>query len=652
LGLLPRAALAQLTGTGLSVVLNNIDLYISPYIAGRLTAANATALSAAGSIYNFAPVAVVPDSQTGAADADLTALFANWTALDDVFQSGFTSVVVNALDTQLAWTTGNISSSSSSSTAASTSVPPGPYFVDKTTGALHQVYRLYDDFAGAFTSSLLQIPGGQGFQPLSAQVASSATLTVGVPSRLYFTKTADKPLAGVRVGVKDIFHLAGVKSSYGNRAWYSLYPAANTTAPAIQRLIDAGAQIIGLQKPSQFANGETATGDWVDYHAPFNPRGDGYQDASSSSAGAGASIASYAWLDLAVGSDTGGSIRGPAEVQNVFGNRPSHGLVSLDGVMPLSPVLDTAGFLTRDVQVWDAAQQVMYGANYTSLLLPLDGADEATTTPTVAYPTTVYTVGFPTNASASAADALLVAFADGLAAFVGGAVRVLDLAAEWEQANITSAGLDEVLNITYPVLIGSQQTELVRDPFYADYAGQSSALHDNRRPFVDPAPLIRWAFTDSLPDGALDEAIANKTLFMDWFNSEILAPVDGTQKNTSSTTSTTSQCSSGILLYPGSTGTQTPRNVYRAAPSVPYGFSSGRISVLSECPDSVFPVGEVSGFSDITQHNESWPVTVDVLVAKGCDGLLVKLAQDLAAQGLVRIPHVGRSLEGGAVLMR
>ena len=202
------------------------------------------------------------------------------------------------------------------------------------------VYRLYEDFAGAFTESLLQTPSGE-FTFLSAQIPSSASLTVGVPSRLYYTKTISKPLAGIRLGIKDIFQLAGVKNSDGNRAYYSLYPAAKSTGPAVQNLIDAGAIIVGHQKASQFANGEEATADWVDYHSPFNPRGDGYQDPSSSSSGAGASIASYPWLDLALGSDTGGSIRGPSEVQGIFGNRPSHGLVALDNVMrtylPLSP---------------------------------------------------------------------------------------------------------------------------------------------------------------------------------------------------------------------------------------------------------------------------------------------------------------------------
>lgn len=76
-----------------------------------------------------------------------------------------------------------------------------------------------------------------------------------------------------------------------------------------------------------------ATADWVDYHSPFNARGDGYSDPSSSSAGSGSSIGAYDWLDLALGSDTGGSIRNPAQVNGAFGNRPTHGLVTLDNVV-------------------------------------------------------------------------------------------------------------------------------------------------------------------------------------------------------------------------------------------------------------------------------------------------------------------------------
>jgi Asp-tRNA(Asn)/Glu-tRNA(Gln) amidotransferase A subunit family amidase len=169
-----------------------------------------------------------------------------------------------------------------------------------------------------------------------------------------------------RIAVKDIFDLKGTKRGCGNRAFYDLYPRANITAPAIQRLIDGGAVIVAKSKASQFANGEMATGDWVDYHAPYNPRGDGYQDGSSSSTGSGTSIAAYPWLDYAVGSDTGGSMRGPSGANGVFGNRPSHGSVSLDNVMPLSTELDTAGIFARDAKSWKIAGDWWY-ANFTQV---------------------------------------------------------------------------------------------------------------------------------------------------------------------------------------------------------------------------------------------------------------------------------------------
>ena len=230
-------------------------------------------------------------------------------------------------------------------TQTSSVIPQGPYFLS-SNGALYQPYRLYSDTSGAFTQPLIPAAGVVGtYSALPATVPGIDSPGIAVPSRLYYTKTADQPLAGVRTGIKDIYDVAGVRTSDGNRAFYGLYPPKTANAVPVQRLIDAGAILVGKMKTSQFANGETATDDWVDYHAPFNPRGDGYQDPSSSSSGPGSGTGSYPWLDLTLGSDTGGSIRGPSQVQGVFGNRPSHGLVPLTGVMPLAPELDTAGFL-------------------------------------------------------------------------------------------------------------------------------------------------------------------------------------------------------------------------------------------------------------------------------------------------------------------
>lgn len=139
--------------------------------------------------------------------------------------------------------------------------------------------------------------------------------------------------------------MKGIKASCGNRAFYEVYPARNATGPAVRRLLDTGADIVGTTKTVQFANGDRATADWVDYHAPFVVRGDGYHEPSGSSTGAGASTAAHDWLDVAIGSDTGGSIRLPAGVNGIYGMRPSVGAIDLTDVMPLSDVLDTGGFV-------------------------------------------------------------------------------------------------------------------------------------------------------------------------------------------------------------------------------------------------------------------------------------------------------------------
>lgn len=155
-------------------------------------------------------------------------------------------------------------------------------------GSVHEAYRLYVDTQGAFAET--SIPSADDTHSvLSANIGGQA-LSVAVPSRIYSTRTEQKPLGGMRLGVKDIYDVKGLKTSNGNRAWYNLYPTADETAIAVKRLVDAGAVIVGKMKTSQFANGEIATADWIDVLAPFNPRGDGYEDPSSSSAGPAAGI--------------------------------------------------------------------------------------------------------------------------------------------------------------------------------------------------------------------------------------------------------------------------------------------------------------------------------------------------------------------------
>lgn len=466
-GLLGCVASASVVFTGASVQLGDDYYFIDPNVAGALPVQhgdNHTAAPAGG----FAAVTVV-QSQGNA--TSLASLLQSWTELDDVFQPSFLAGGVYVVDghaapsqtsfTQLLNTTASVHTLRNGTTSL---LPSGPYFLNVHTGAVHRALRLYDDYTNSFTGALLQNPDGS-VQTLSAQRPTAMTLTVGVPSRLYYAaaRTASQPLAGVRLGVKDLFCVRGARRSNANRAWYHLYPSCGATAPSVQRLMDAGAVIVGYQALAQFANGDHYAADAVDMHLPFNPRGDGYSVPLGSSSGAGASVAAYPWLDLALGSDTGGSVRNPSQVAGVLGNRPTTGLVALDGVTPLSPTLDTPGFAARDPALWDAAQKVLYGDNYTSL------ADVEAPE----YPKTVYVMDWPLGKRREV-DEMLGRFLNATVEITGATVEKLDMELLWQSTRPEEVGdvdLATYLNTTYATLVASEQWDLVGKQFFADYAG-------------------------------------------------------------------------------------------------------------------------------------------------------------------------------------
>jgi Asp-tRNA(Asn)/Glu-tRNA(Gln) amidotransferase A subunit family amidase len=119
----------------------------------------------------------------------------------------------------------------------------------------------------AFMNGLLPNDETGGFRYATVNTLSDSTIGIPVPSKLYAKDISQdrKPFAGLRVTVKDIIDLKGIKTSMGNRAWFELYDAVNATAPAIVSLINKGASIIGKTKTAQFANADRPTADWVDY---------------------------------------------------------------------------------------------------------------------------------------------------------------------------------------------------------------------------------------------------------------------------------------------------------------------------------------------------------------------------------------------------
>ena len=143
----------------------------------------------------------------------------------------------------------------------------------------------------------------QQFRTLRLLGDGYRTLSVAVPSRACHEKSSKLPLAGTRIVVKDMFDIGGLRTSVGNRNFLNLYPPCTETVSAIQRLIDAGAEVLGKSKLSSFAAREEPT-EKVDYQASFNPRGDGHQSPAGSSSGSAAAVSSYDWLDFAIGSDS------------------------------------------------------------------------------------------------------------------------------------------------------------------------------------------------------------------------------------------------------------------------------------------------------------------------------------------------------------
>lgn len=127
---------------------------------------------------------------------------------------------------------------------------------------------------------------------------------IPVPSRLYYDRpTPEKPLNGVRLAIKDLIDVKGIQTTAGSRAYARLNRVAQQSAPAVQKLLDLGAIVIGKTRTSQFAAGAEPNY-WIDYHCSWNPRGDEYESTSGSSVGSAVAVAAYEWVDIGLGTDS------------------------------------------------------------------------------------------------------------------------------------------------------------------------------------------------------------------------------------------------------------------------------------------------------------------------------------------------------------
>jgi len=162
-------------------------------------------------------------------------------------------------------------------------------------------------------------------------------------------------LAGYSFAAKDVFHIAGVGTGFGHPEWLATHEVPKVTAPAVQLLLDAGADLIGKAQSDELCY--SLSGENVHYGTPENAAAPGRIPGGSSSGSAAAVAAGL--CDFALGTDCGGSVRIPASYCGLLGIRPGLGQVSTEGVLEFAPAFDVVGWFAKSGTLMQRVGEVL-----------------------------------------------------------------------------------------------------------------------------------------------------------------------------------------------------------------------------------------------------------------------------------------------------
>lgn len=162
-------------------------------------------------------------------------------------------------------------------------------------------------------------------------------------------------LSGMTFAVKDVFAVKGHRNSAGNPTWLETHEASESTAPCIEQLLKNGAALQGMTHTDELMY--SLNGENIHYGTPVNPVNPKCIPGGSSSGSA--SAVANGLVSFALGTDTGGSVRVPSSYCGLFGIRPTHDVVSLEGVIPLAPSFDTVGWMAKDIETLEAVGEVL-----------------------------------------------------------------------------------------------------------------------------------------------------------------------------------------------------------------------------------------------------------------------------------------------------
>ncbi|KAF2108478.1 amidase signature domain-containing protein [Lophiotrema nucula] len=471
---------------------------------------------------------------------------------------------------------------------------PGPYAF--SGHGLHMVWKLYEDTHDTFLHTLIQDSNGNLIKLRTAGTVPQ-TLTVAVPSRIQHVPNnaslTNKPLEGMRIAVKDNFQIKDVRMSACNRAYYELYPPAPETAACVQRLVDAGAVIVGTTKLASFAATEEPI-ECIDWQAPWNPRADGHQSPAGSSSGSGAAIAAYEWLDIAMGSDTSGSGRRPGHWNGCFAMRPTHGMLSHEGFLVSFPRFDTPTFFGRDLDKCKHFAKSWYGMN-----LP-----ESTDKPFAI----VYALDYMNLIGNKEQMKVIDAYVADLETSLGIRHQRLSFNEVW----VTNPPVEAN---------GASLQEYMKDVsrnsfFYEDYHNFDKFREDYRmefdkEPYVSPPVRWQWELSSHITAEANVEALKRLEVYKKWFMEAIMKPEERTT----------------LILIP--IEEISPRYRDDATSRFnPVGVPNLFLSPILGAPELTIPIGEYPFESKCSGNIEKLPIAISMIAAPGEDLILFDIASD------------------------
>ncbi|KAK5654037.1 hypothetical protein OQA88_7715 [Cercophora sp. LCS_1] len=456
-------------------------------------------------------------------------------------------------------------------------VPEGPYFARGQR--LLRTWRLYPDIYEAFHLPTIHGPGSDQFTGIT--IMHDGHLMVPVPSRLHYPRSTEKPLNGVRITVKDIIDLAGIKTSGQSRSYEKLYGPRSETAWVIRSLLSLGAVVVGKTKGTQFASSDQPTADWIDFHCPWNPRGDGYLSPRGSSTGTCVALAGYSWCDAGI---AGGSIRGPAAVMGLYALRPTHSLKLLHGILPIHRDLDTPGLVCRDPQLFHDLSQHMFGPE-------IQGSSDAKPT-VLLYPEDYWCLW-----RESPAWDVLEAAVQRLEEYLGVQRTKATLAERWRHAKPSEPSIADYLQNTFMTLL--------LQGYYVNFSDFRKEYEEifGVPPYVHPVIQDCWERGERITPQELAQAREHKSKYARWLASSCLG--------------------SGfkvVMVYPVGDFEPFYRDVYKPHPkdrSQGYDWNQreDHQASLAGVPSVIVPVGQVAQPSRITGKTQELPVAISLMSA-------------------------------------